>query len=187
MALRLFVAMDVPQELKDTLGAAIPAAESVPGMKWVRPENVHFTLKFLGNVEEEKLDRLTKAVRDVADAHAAMEISTGGYGAFPRPERARVFWLGLEKGKQELTSLAKDLDRRLRKLGFEAEKRPFASHVTLARLRQPRDIIGLIQDWELRAGTNEVSWQGRELVLYQSVLDRTGPTYTALERFALKE
>ncbi len=178
--------MEVPRELKDMLGEGIGRTKTGPGVKWVRPENVHFTLKFLGNVEEDKLDSLKKAVREIAEAHDTMDISTGGYGAFPRPERARVFWLGLEKGKQELKVLARDLDRRLAKLGFDAEKRPFAAHLTLARLRQPGDISDLLAAWGDYAGMQDIAWRGQELVLFRSVLDRTGPTYTALERFALK-
>ncbi len=187
MPLRLFLAMDVPDQLKRALERAITnTATEGAGMKWVRPANAHFTLKFLGNVEEEKVEALARAVREVTDATPAMEITTGGYGAFPRPERARVFWLGLEAGKEPLSLLAKSLNKRLRKLRCEEEKRPFAAHITLARLRQPRDISGLFEAWEKIAEVREVTWRGTELVLYRSILERSGPTYTALERFELK-
>ncbi len=187
MALRLFLAMDVPEELKAALGRAMEDTEpDSSGMKWVRPANIHFTLKFLGNVEEEKVEALANAVREVTGVSPSVEISTGGFGAFPRPERARVFWLGLETGKAALSELARDFNGRLRALRFEAEKRPFAAHITLARLRQARDISNLIEAWEQTAGVRDVAWRGNEVVLYQSVLDRTGPTYTALERFELK-
>ena len=184
MTLRLFVAMDVPDALKHSLGKAMEetAADSATGLKWVRPGNVHVTMKFLGNVEEEGLADLKKALREVADAQAAMDVSVGGYGAFPSARRARVFWLGLEDGAEQLKELARVLDKKMAKLGFEGETRPWAAHLTLARLRQPRDIVELLEAWEGQPGMGGRAWRGEELVLYRSVLDRSGASYTALER-----
>ncbi len=187
MAIRLFVAMDVPAGLKESLGKAIrETAGDTRGLKWVRLENIHFTLKFLGNVSEDKLERIAKVVSEVADDQEAMELSTGSCGAFPQASRARVFWLGLERGSRELADLARKLDKRLAKLGFAAEKRSFAAHITLARIRQPCDITELLEAWGNRDDVSGWTWRGEELVLYRSVLERTGPTYTALERFKLK-
>jgi len=187
MTLRLFVAMDVPDGLRQSLGKAMEeTAASATGLQWVRPENVHFTMKFLGNVEEEKLPALKKSLRDLADSQAATDISIGGYGVFPSARRARVFWLGLKDGTEQLKELARKLDKRMARLGFPAETRPWAAHVTLARLRQPRDVTEMLEAWEDQPGIKETAWRGEELVLYRSVLDRTGPVYAALERFKLK-
>lgn len=187
MSLRLFVAMDVPGGLKEEMGRAMEeTAAAAAGLKWVRPENIHLTMKFLGNVEEEKLAEFKKTLRETADAQAAIELSVGGYGAFPHPRRARVFWLGLEGGRSELAGLACKLDKRLAKLGFPAENRPFAAHVTLARLRQPHDITKILEAWEAKHGIKGTAWRGEELVLYRSMLNGTGPCYTALERFMFK-
>ncbi len=185
--LRLFVAMEVPEHLKGRLGEAIEATASQgAGMKWVRPENVHFTLKFLGGVEEEKLGEIESELAAAAQGHAALEISTGNFGAFPHPGRARVFWLGIEKGREELTAMASSVDARMANLGFEPESRPFSGHITLARLRRPRDITPLLSVWRDYAGIRGVEWRGEEMVLYRSELYRTGPVYAALARFKLE-
>jgi 2'-5' RNA ligase len=183
--LRLFVAIDIPETIQRYLGDAIDTCRDViQGAKWVDPGNLHLTLKFLGNVEEERLPAVEDALRSAVGG-GALRLSLGEAGVFPGPKRARVFWIGLEGDLPGLQRLARSIDLAMRKLRFEKEKRAFAAHVTLARLRQPGDASALLACWDDLKESADKELLVREVLLYRSVLGSTGPTYTALARLPL--
>jgi 2'-5' RNA ligase len=114
------------------------------GVSWVKPENLHFTVRFLGELGDDGARRAAEAAQQGAAEHRAFEAALGVPGAFPSAKRARVLWLGLFKGAEPLVSLAQSVARALERRGFEKEDRPFTAHLTLGRVRE-RD-----QDWSGR-------------------------------------
>jgi len=182
---RLFVAIDLPQDLKKEL-YLIPdkVAKLIKNVKWVSPENVHLTLKFLGSSPEESVpkikEKLSKKVKEVEP----FTLGFGTLGAFPTSKRARVFWLGVEKGADEVSILQKKVEKALVPLGFEKENRKFHAHLTLARLRMPQNLQSVISELEAEKISQEVSVD--RVFLFQSTLTPKGPIYTTLAQFPLK-
>lgn len=155
-------------------------------MKWVEPENFHLTLKFLGEVPEERIPAVREVLEKVAGQHAPLELELVGIGAFPNARSPRVLWAGVHEGREALIRLAIHLNRGFAGLGFEPESRPFTGHVTLGRARRPEPTPGLDKEMlalqKSRLGRRAIE----EFALVQSVLHPTGSVYTVLERFALK-
>jgi 2'-5' RNA ligase len=109
-----------------------------PGVAWVARDNVHLTLKFLGNVETARLGGVERALAVAAAGQPSFELTLHGLGAFPSRTRPRVLWAGVAAGASELTALAARVDEVLAALDFPRETRPFAAHATLGRVREPR-------------------------------------------------
>ena len=186
--MRAFIAVDLDTAIRQRLAAA---QERLRGagctIKWVRPDRMHLTLKFLGEIDP-------GAVGDVADAMAAatevvapFELRLLGLGSFPPRGAPRVVWAGVVDASGQLAALHKRLERELGTLGFEGEPRAFRPHLTLGRVKEPRGgdrlraAVGAEPDVDLGGQTVE------ELVLFESVLSSQGPTYTALRRAPLSE
>lgn len=102
------------------------------------PENLHITLKFLGAVDEGRIDVLAEALRDAVDGHRAFVLEIVGLGAFPTATRPRVLWAGVGEGLEALAAIAARVERAMSAHGFPREDREFSPHVTLARVREPR-------------------------------------------------
>ena len=186
--LRLFVAVDVPGEVRERISSALEGTrEEVTGARWVKPQNLHLTLKFIGDYGEEGIARLSNQIHAAAARAPAFTAALGGCGAFPAPRRARVIWIGMARGSEEAAEVARKLDARLEKAGVKREERPFRGHLTLARLRQPVDCAPYLEVLGSRLeGLQEMAFAVEEVVLYRSILGPQGPTYVALERMRLE-
>jgi 2'-5' RNA ligase len=180
--IRTFVAVAISSAVRDGAMRLIERFRATGAeVKWVAPENMHITLKFLGDVDSREIHRVCEAVQGaVADA-APFEFEVRGAGAFPKPSRPRTVWLGVAQGREELIDLNKRVERPLEKLGFRREARRFQPHLTIGRVRRGGPgvaelgtLIGEKGDVELGLTT------ARELVVFSSQLDRSGPTYEAL-------
>jgi 2'-5' RNA ligase len=180
---RLFVAVDVPQQIKDAIERDVVDVlrPSVTGARWSRPEGRHLTLEFLGETPEEQLDDIRGALGAAATKHAHFDAAFEDVGGFPNLRRPRVLWIGIGEGAEAMQSLAAEVERSLEPLGFEAESRPFTPHFTLARFARPR-VIEEIPNAAVPIARFPVG----EIVLFQSKLHPKGARYTALERFALE-
>lgn len=145
---------------------------------WVARDNVHLTLKFLGNVPTARLGAVEHALAVVAASQPAFDLVVEGLGAFPSRTRPRVLWAGVSAGAAELTALAARLDEALAGLGFARETRPFAAHATLGRVREPR------RQPRLAAALDVSDDFGRQRVshvsLMRSQLSPRGARYTEL-------
>lgn len=148
--LRIFLAVFPPPETRQAAFRATSALRRPgDGISWVKEENLHYTLRFLGDLGESGAHRAAEAAREAAAASRAFDAVLGGPGAFPRPERARVLWLGLAEGGAALERLAHDLEAALRRRGFDRADHRFSAHLTLGRVRA-RDFDAR----ELLAGAN---------------------------------
>ena len=134
---RSFVAIELPEELKRELIELVGQLKSGvhSGVKWVDPNGIHLTLKFLGNVAVDRLDEVTDALADATRGIAPFRLAVRGLGVFPNPRRVRVAWVGLSGETDQLRRLHEQVESGLARLGFTVESRPFTGHLTLARVR----------------------------------------------------
>jgi 2'-5' RNA ligase len=177
--LRLFVAVDMPQDVRERLaGVAKGLRERLPGGRWPPPHNWHLTMKFLGPTWPRLLEWVQEACADVAAAHSRFTSSVSGLGAFPNERRARVLWGGLEDPDGSLAAIASHLDRALSN-EFKTEKRAFTPHLTIARFTPPVALGDALQGLEVRSEPFPID----RLVLYQSHLQRPAPRYEMVGEF----
>jgi len=183
--MRLFVALNLPSEIRDRLAAAQDRLRRVQAdVSWVRAENIHVTLKFLGETEEKRLERIRPALHEVARAGAPFSMGIAGVGSFGG-RVPRVVWVGVGDGAEPLVGLAGRIETALARLGFPKERRGFTAHLTLGRVRSGRNAEALL------AGLQEVQAEqfgtlaAAAFELMQSELRPSGSVYTVLERFPL--
>lgn len=185
--MRVFVAVFPPLEIRlaviaEALEKLRPLdSRSGDQVRWTRPENVHLTLKFLGDIREEVLADLCTVLEKICLKHSPFSAGLAGLGAFPSARRARILWAGVSAGSDRLRSLAAEIDDALAPLGFEREKRPYAPHLTVGRVR------GRPAGFELPPSTKDLEFQVRSIELVQSTLTPEGAVYKIVETFALGE
>lgn len=176
------MAVRPPDDVLDAVAAAVDPARRVRvGVRWEQRDRYHMTLQFLGPVA--RLVPVVDALATAAGARAPFPFRLGGAGAFPKPSRARVVWIGAATGGRELVDVAGAVAEGLAPLGYEADRKEFHPHLTVARLKVPDD-VGEVLEVIGPEAVGEPFTVG-ELVLYQSRLSPKGPTYTVLERFPL--
>jgi 2'-5' RNA ligase len=185
--LRVFVAVEIPGPVRSALGSVQDELrQGRVRARWVRPDNIHLTLKFLGAIPVGHVASIAGAMQATAAAHPRFGLSVAGIGVFPGLRRPRVLWAGIAGRAAPLANLHQDLDRRLAALGFPREGRPFRGHLTIARFGVT-PAAGLSA--AVLAGYRDAPFgdlEVRETVLFQSELKPDGPVYTALARAALK-
>jgi 2'-5' RNA ligase len=138
MMLRAFIAVEIPAGIQDAIAQSTTALKNAlpkPLVRWVAPQNVHLTLKFLGDVSPINLEQLAKALKVETALHRTFSMSVGGLGAFPNPRRARVIWIGL-KVPPALETLRHGVETAAACLGYGPEERPFSPHLTIGRVAQ---------------------------------------------------
>jgi len=136
---RLFIAITLPAPLLDTLTGVQQRLQRQLArypLRWVRPEGIHLTLKFLGETDAARIDDLKHALQAVATHYTAFELSVGGLGMFPHARRPSVLWVGVQDEQHRLQKLAADIDKAVAGLGWKPEKKPFTGHLTLARVKR---------------------------------------------------
>ena len=184
--MRVFLAVNLPDGVRRELHRSTRhIREAAQSVAWVRAEQLHFTVRFLGEVSEELVSRLSEELAPVLATHEAFDIELAGAGAFPAVERPRVIWVGVHDPTR-LQSLAAKVEGVVRALGFPAEAREFVPHLTLGRVKRP------LSGTELQALTRAVIGYGARFALrvtgvdlMSSVLRPQGPLYTMLHKFPL--
>jgi 2'-5' RNA ligase len=182
--MRLFVALDLPDEVRDAVRELIAKLRPLcKSARWVRPEGMHVTLKFIGDVPAEKLDPIRAALAGVQSS-APFEIHFRGVGFFPRERGPRVVWCGIE-ASANLAELAASVERALVPLGIAREERDFRPHVTLARFASSPDGIGkLVERAEELKSLDLGMARETEFHLYESALKPSGAEYKKLASLA---
>jgi len=191
--LRLFVAVELPTEVRTALSAARRELEAQPGgryVRWVDLDQAHLTIKFLGNTAEEMVPALRTCLTSVAAEAAPFSLRLSGVGAFPNPRRPRVIWAGLDPGTDSvlLEGLHVSLEQALAGLGFATEERPFSPHLTLGRVRQglrPNELTQVSDMLSAGVAVQPVSFPVQALSLMSSVLRPDGPLYARLHEARL--
>ncbi len=184
--MRLFVALDIPETVRDSLTQlSQQLRETFPAARWVSIEGAHVTLKFIGETPPQRVQQIRSALGGVP-ATGPIELRFAGLGFFPDSRRPQAFWAGVEAGAA-LRALAASVETQLEPLGIPRETRAFQPHITLARLKFPKGLDPLRAAVE-RLGVPEF---GRHLAgefhLYQSVLKPKGAEYTRLASYHISE
>ena len=185
MGIRSFIALPVPEEVTHHLARLHLTVPPRAGkIRWVKAEAMHLTCSFLGDIEAGQVESIGDAMAGAVAGIAPFITSLDGIGAFPNFRRPRVVWVGFADGHEETVELKARLDDALESLGFEPERRRFHPHLTIGRVKEGGD-RGVLEhaaaDWVIPFE----NWVSDELILFQSVLSRNGPTYTPLVRAQL--
>ncbi len=193
--MRVFVALDIDDSIRGRLEKFLDGVRGfAPEARWVRPESMHVTLKFIGEKSAEAVEEIKQALSGIRAG--AFEISFRGYGFFPTAKSARVFWIGIAAGPQ-LAALAKSVDEATAALGIPKEEHEFSPHLTLARrgsgaphLRKGDGTTNTFHRLQEKlAAMAELDFgtmTAREFFLYQSQLMRGGARYTKIARFGIE-
>jgi 2'-5' RNA ligase len=180
---RLFFALEMPAEVRQALAGVVERLRPrAPAVRWVRPEGIHLTLRFLGEVEEPRLGAIVAAARSLP-AGGALRLRTGGLGAFPARGRPRVVWLGLEESGAALRALKEGLEAALERIGFAPEGRDWSPHLTLGRIKPGGDPRAALA---ATAAPAALEFELREFVLMESRLEPSGARYERRAAFPLE-
>jgi 2'-5' RNA ligase len=180
--MRVFIAVDLPQELRKQLAQVERELEPLTDTaRWVAPESIHITLKFIGEVPEKRVEDIDGALTGLTWKPFTVTVRTVGF--FPGNRSPRVFWAGMEAPTMQ--NLAEELDSRMEPLGFEREKRAFRPHITLARARDTRIDSSLVTAASQYAEHEFGSFTVDRIYLFKSILKPTGAVYERVKEYLL--
>ena len=178
--MRVFVAIDIDRGIRDNCRKIMGSLEeSGADLNIVSLENLHITLKFLGEIDEQKRVEMGPVITGIGEKHSPFPVRLQGLGCFPNPRNPRVLWVGVEQGNVELCNIAEELEKGLCRLGFKEEKR-FHPHLTIGRIKKFCKIDGI-----LAKNISTDAFDVASVVLFKSTLKPDGPVYEELDRFAL--
>lgn len=184
--MRLFVALDVPDAVRRALSEVIAQLKpSLSAARWVRPESMHLTLKFLGETDPQKLGSIRATLAKIHSSQP-VELQFHGLGFFPDEFKPRVLWAAAEASRN-LFELAAATEETLEPLGFQREDRPFVPHLTLARIASPKGIANLVRAATALKSYDFGSARESEFHLFESVLKRSGAEYRKLATYSFIE
>ncbi len=185
-SIRTFIAFEIPEHVLSAIGKIQEVLKSYKfKIKCVRPESIHLTLKFLGNIDPAAVEQIESVLRDAVKPYAPFSLQAKGLGVFPGVKRPRVIWIGITGQIDRLIGLQRNLDKDLSAIGFSRDKRPFKGHLTLGRAKgsidanRMRSVLTKYNEFEAEPFTVG------PLILYKSDLHPTGAVYTKLLQVAL--
>ncbi len=190
--LRLFVALELPADVRDALAAEqedLRSSVSSRVVRWVQTAGIHLTLKFLGETPATSVEPITAALRESAVGHGPLALTATGLGCFPSTRQPRVVWVGLDGDMDALKALQQSVERMLSPLGFRPEKRGFSPHLTLGRVRREAysaEVRAVGQAIAAASGGFVGAWTANSISLMQSELGRGGARYTCLADVPLR-
>jgi RNA 2',3'-cyclic 3'-phosphodiesterase len=183
--LRLFIAVPSPPEVRDAIALAQRELQNanLSGAKWVQPENVHLTLKFLGDVDTARVPDLKHALHGACEGISSFDLQLGAPGCFPNVRRPRVLWLGVEGDLTALKNLQTRIAQAAAPFQSQRDDKPFAPHLTLARFKEtPRDALSAMEQFHASA----VEWRADTIELISSTLAPHGPRYQTIALYELE-
>jgi len=188
--MRCFIAIDIDENNRAALGDLQQQLKSKvdvkkSDVKWVKPENIHLTLKFLGEIGDEQVVDVCNIVKDVAGRNDSFELDIESVGHFGG-RSARILWVGTGKGRENLLQLQKGIEQQLASAGWPPENRAFSGHLTLCRIRNSKAGIKLAQVAEQYSDFKVGVMPADSVSVYQSELTPTGPIYTVLGDYKLQ-
>ena len=182
---RAFIAIDLPANVRSSLAEAQEMLKSFGfRAKWVRPQNIHLTLKFLGNIDLDHIDKIIAAMTLTANDFSGFSLFAKEIGVFPNIRRPRVIWAGLNGQLEILKNLQQTLDGHLAGAGFAKETRAFKGHLTLGRVKGKIASARMKTAIDQLKGFESESFEIREIVLFKSELRPTGAVYSKVQSVA---
>jgi 2'-5' RNA ligase len=185
--MRTFIAIPLAQEIRDYLACIqLQLKKCQADVKWVQPENIHLTLKFLGERDEKKIDKIKEALDETARDKTCFSLRLCNLGAFPKIDFPRVIWVGIDKGEEEIKKIAYELEEKIAKAGIPKEDKPFSSHITIARLKTSLNREKLAGELKRLERVEGKEFRVEKITLYKSTLTPKGPIYEVLREASLK-
>lgn len=172
--MRTFIAVNLPIEIQRAVGDYINSIkECMNGIKWVEPNNLHFTIKFLGEVENSDINKITACVSKVASEYGEFSIRLSDTGFFPSEFRPKVVWIGIDGGEDSLLDLYQDMEQCFEQYGFDREAKTFSPHLTIGRVKKFKNVTvpQSLPDFE------PVKFTVSRLAVMKSTLTPEGPIY----------
>jgi 2'-5' RNA ligase len=185
--IRSFIAIELNKEIQDALAnIQTDLRSSGADIKWVKPRNIHLTLKFLGNIDTNLIPKIKNILEDITKKYKNFSGDLTELGAFPKLHNPRVIWVGMQTGKDKIISITKELEDNLSKIGIPQEEKEFHPHVTLGRIKSSINRLKLV---ELLNNTkiSILKFQVKKITLFKSTLTPEGPIYEAKLEVNLKE
>ncbi len=175
--IRLFIAFSLPNEIRNELGSIIEALRSEnDGIKWVRPENIHLTLRFIGDTKQELIKDISNCIDASIQNEQNFDMSLDRLGAFPNLNRPRTIWAAPSGDIDRMRRIVERLEKNLQSLGIEEERKNFKPHLTLGRVRNPASNQRLTNNIETFKH-RPLPFTLDNVILYQSTLTPKGPIY----------
>jgi len=183
--IRAFIALELPQEIKQAIADYLAPLRALDkGISWTKAENVHCTLKFLGDTPTPLIEKVAAALREICAGFAPIAAEITGASVFPSEHRARVLWIGMKESSGKLAELAQRIESECRRLGFEKEERGFSPHLTIGRVKEGKaaNVVKALR--ESPFPSRQIVFQ--ECLLMKSELHSKGSIYTALQKIAFE-
>ncbi len=185
--LRTFISVTLPKKIvsisKMLQTTVISKKDNV---RWMNPGNIHLTLKFLGHTPFEATDEINEVLKNLVTSHTGMELNINGTGCFPKIERPRVLWLGVDGNIDQLQDFVADINIRLEKLGFPLDEDEFIPHITLARIKYPPKDTPDISNF-INTSYEPIKFNINRIRFMSSELFPNGPIYSILGTHFLGE
>ncbi|HSE37295.1 MAG TPA: RNA 2',3'-cyclic phosphodiesterase [Blastocatellia bacterium] len=176
--IRTFICIEISESIKSRIDKLQETLRQIDALvSWTKPLNIHLTLKFLGGVEASRINRTIKALERAATGIGPFEVQAGGAGCFPSPRRPRVLWVGISNVPEPLRQLYSNIEDELAREGFPREKRKFSPHLTIGRIREPRN-SARVAEALIASGFETEAFLAKEVILMRSDLKPTGSIYT---------
>ncbi len=184
--IRTFIAIEIPASIRQAIaGLQSDLKQFAAQISWVRPENIHITLQFLGNIRQSRVPEIGDALREAVKDYHHFTISIKGTGAFPNTRRPRVLWIGARSEGEYISELARTVRFAMSRLGFPEEKQSFKAHLTIGRVKGMRGIDAVMAAFRSRQDFFAGSFEADKIVFMQSQLLPTGAKYTHLRKIKL--
>ena len=184
--IRCFIAIEIPETIQNQLARIQRTLRNqIPKASWVKPGNIHLTLKFLGEVDPDDVESIGKAIEGVTIHHHSFSLRIGGVGAFPNLARPRVIWAGVKVGTERVSALARDLNLALSRCGFSRETKKFNPHLTIARLRERINLTPYTNQYRQYDRIERAEMTVDTISLVQSQLHPEGAIYSTLRSYSL--
>lgn len=187
--IRAFLAVEIPPDIKDRIREIQRGLTPlVRDIRWTRPEGIHLTLKFFGNISEDDIPCISKVIERKTRDTTPLTLQVKTLGVFPGPSRPRVLWIGMQGEIDRLARLQGDIESGLQECGFQREGRRFTPHLTLGRAKSQKKMFTGIANILTDKGTYHAGQFGvGSLTLFKSELTPAGAVYTKLVRYACKD
>jgi len=188
--MRTFIALELSQEIRTSVSLLQQTLQKTdPDVKWVEPQNIHLTLKFLGEIEDTKIKHTSDILEGIAKTNSSYSIRLSELGGFPKIDCPRVIWVGIDFGDSQTKEIARLLEEKLYSIGIPKETREFSTHITIGRVRTGKNRLKLVS--ELKKLSADFSGKGLEMqvlkiTLFESKLSPKGPAYAPIKEVNLK-
>ncbi|MDD5108044.1 MAG: RNA 2',3'-cyclic phosphodiesterase [Candidatus Omnitrophica bacterium] len=188
--MRAFIAIELPSGIKNAISKIqYKLKTTLPKISWVKPTNLHLTLKFLGEITSKKLSDINQIITETTQVNTSFKIKLETVGIFPNITKAHIIWIGTEDAPETLKQIIGQLETKLGQYGIAKEKRPFRTHITIGRLKSrivPSKLEKSLGNIKTDMVHENLEFVARGITLFQSTLSPSGPIYTALKKASLK-